>query len=186
MRNWAGNLEYATTDVRRPGSVEELQELIASAERVKALGSRHSFSAVADTTGVLVSAQALGLEAEVDEARGVAVVPGAATYAEVSTLLQQHGLALHNMGSLPHISVAGACATGTHGSGVRNGCLASAVEAVELVTADGELMTFRKGDADFPGAVISLGALGRGHAADVAVRADVRRGAGRPARRARR
>src|SRR5690349_22070716 len=86
QRNWAGNLEYSTS-VRRPGSVEELQELVAGADNVRALGSRHSFSAVADTTGVLVSTQGLDLGTEVDEARSVAVVPGAATYAEVATVL---------------------------------------------------------------------------------------------------
>src|SRR6476469_7379904 len=128
MRNWASNLEYSTTDVRRPQSVEELQQLVASAESIRALGSRHSFSTVADTTGVLVSTQGLDVGTEVDPARHRAVVPAAATYAEVATVLDRHGWALHNMGSLPHISVAGACATGTHGSGVRNGCLATAVE----------------------------------------------------------
>jgi alditol oxidase len=160
MRNWAGNLEYSTTDVRRPQSVEELQKLVASAERIRALGSRHSFSTVADTTGVLVATQGLDLTTEVDADHHRAVVPGAATYAEVATVLDREGWALRNMGSLPHISVAGACSTGTHGSGVRNGCLASAVEAVELVRADGELVTLSKGDADFPGAVLSLGSLG--------------------------
>src|ERR1044072_4684962 len=104
MRNWAGNLEYSTDDIRRPGSVPELQELVSSASEVRAMGSRHSFSRVVDTTGVLVSGQCLGLVAEIDDSAGVAVVPGAATYAEVSTLVHRHGWALHNMGSLPHIS----------------------------------------------------------------------------------
>src|SRR5690349_22466696 len=98
MRNWAGNLEYSTTDLRRPQSVEELQELVASAELVRALGSRHSFSTVADTTGVLVSAHELDLATEVDADRRRAVVPGAATYAEVATVLDRGGWALHNMG----------------------------------------------------------------------------------------
>jgi len=160
VRNWAGNIEYSTSDVRRPQSLAELRELVASSPRVRAMGSRHSFSTVVDTTGVLVSTQDLGLTAEIDAGRGVAVVPGAATYAEVGALLQQHGWALPNTGSLPHISVAGACATGTHGSGVRNGCLATVVEAIELVRADGEIVTLGVDDADFPGAVVSLGSLG--------------------------
>ena len=90
----------------------------------------------------------------------MAVVPGGATYAEVAPVLQDHGLALHNLASLPHISVAGACATGTHGSGPGLGSLATAVCAVELVTASGEVVRIDEGDAGFGGAVLSLGALG--------------------------
>ncbi len=164
--NWAGNLTYRATSLVEPGSVAELQEVVAThagtGHRVRALGSRHSFSTVADTDGVHVSTRALGLEVEVvtDAAGPVAVVPGAATYAEVAPLLHERGLALHNMGSLPHISVAGACATGTHGSGDTLGSLSTAALAVEMVTASGELVRLDAGDPDFPGAVLSLGALG--------------------------
>jgi xylitol oxidase len=160
LRNWAGNLTYSAADVRRPRSVEELQELVASSRHVRAMGSRHSFSTVGDTAGVLVSTRDIGLVTEVDAGTATAVVPGAATYAEVSVRLEQDGWALPNLGSLPHISVAGACATGTHGSGVRNGCLATAVEAVEMVRGDGELVTVHSGEPDFPGVVVSLGSLG--------------------------
>ena len=159
-RNWAGNVAYSTDDLRSPRSVEELQEVVASSPQVRAMGSRHSFSGVIDTTGVLVSTRELGLEATVDDDRRVAVVPAASTYAEIGTLLHARGWALHNLGSLPHISVAGACATGTHGSGVGNGCLATAVEAVEMVQADGELRSSSTADPDFPGMVLSLGSLG--------------------------
>ncbi len=124
--NWAGNVTYRARRLVRPGSVEELQELVAASsaagEHVRALGSRHSFSRVADTDGVHVDTRGLGLAVEVERRPEgtVAVVPGGATYAEVAPVLQDHGLALHNLASLPHISVAGACATGTHGSGDRN------------------------------------------------------------------
>ena len=140
MHNWAGNIEFSTTDVRRPTSVEELQQVVSTARRVHALGTGHSFNTVADTTGTLVSTRDLPLAVEVDANRAVAVVPGGATYAEVAAALDTQGWALHNLGSLPHISVAGACATGTHGSGVTNGSLATAVVGLELVRADGELV----------------------------------------------
>jgi alditol oxidase len=164
--NWAGNLTYAARELVRPGGVGELQEVVAAAatsgHRVRALGSRHSFSSVADTDGVHVSTRDLGLAVELEDGPDgpVAVVPGALTYAEVAPVLQAHGRALHNLGSLPHISVAGACATGTHGSGDTHGSLATAVTAVELVTASGELVRIDSGHPDFGGAVLSLGALG--------------------------
>jgi xylitol oxidase len=172
MRNWAGNVEFSATDVVRPTSVEQLQEVVAAAPRVKALGTGHSFNRVADTPGILVSTHALdlwpglgpdaGVEVLEDhEGLGpVAVVPGGATYAEVARTLHARGWALHNMGSLPHISVAGACATGTHGSGVGNGALVTAVVGVEMVRADGELVRLGLGDDDFAGSVLSLGMLG--------------------------
>lgn len=163
--NWAGNLTYGARELLRPAGVAELQEVVAAAaaagERVRALGSRHSFSTVADTDGVHVNTRDLGLSVELDGADGeVAVVPGAMTYAEVAPVLHVRGRALHNLGSLPHISVAGACATSTHGSGDHLGSLATAVSAVELVTASGELVRLDSADPDFGGAVVSLGALG--------------------------
>jgi len=163
--NWSGNLTYSARDLVRPASVAELQEVVAAAavagDRVRALGSRHSFSSVADTDGVHVSTRDLGLSVEIEgDDAAVAVVPGAMTYAEVAPVLQARGRALHNLGSLPHISVAGACATGTHGSGDDLGYLATAVVGVELVTASGELVRLDSTHADFGGAVLSLGALG--------------------------
>lgn len=158
--NWAGNITFSTTDVRRPTSIEELQQILADARLVRALGTGHSFSAIADTTGTLVSTASLLLDVEIDAERRVAVVPGGAKYAAVATALHAAGWALPNLGSLPHISVAGACATATHGSGNALGCLATAVVGLELVRADGELWQVHRGDPDFPGSVVSLGALG--------------------------
>ncbi|PKH37375.1 xylitol oxidase [Nocardioides alpinus] len=164
--NWAGNLTYGARELVRPGSVAELREVVATAaaagHRVRALGSRHSFSRVADTDGVHVSTRDLGLSVELEDGPEgpVAVVPGAMTYAEVAPVLQARGRALHNLGSLPHISVAGACATGTHGSGDHLGSLATAVVAIEIVTASGDLVRIDSGHPDFGGAVVSLGALG--------------------------
>ena len=164
--NWSGNVTYSAREVARPTDVAELQEVVAAAaaagDRVRAIGSRHSFSTVADTDGLHVDTRDLGLGVELEDGPEgpVAVVPGAATYAEVAPVLHARGRALHNLGSLPHISVAGACATGTHGSGDDNGSLSTAVTAVELVTAGGDLVRIGSEDPDFGGVVLSLGALG--------------------------
>ena len=161
-RNWAGNLTYGASALVAPRSLEELQEVVAGAPRVRALGSRHSFTPIADTDGVLVSVAALpdSGSVEVDEASGTATVGAGAAYGAVGTELERRGWALGTLASLPHISVAGAIATGTHGSGDSTGSLAAAVAALEYVGADGEVRTVRRGDADFDGSVVALGALG--------------------------
>lgn len=160
LRNWAGNVEYAASALHEPLGVDHLQELVAGSSRVRAVGSGHSFNRIADTTGELVSVRRLELPIELDPDARTATVPGGARYAEVTAALDAQGWALHNLGSLPHISVAGACATGTHGSGNTNQNLAAAVEAVEFVRADGELVHLSQGDGVFAGAVLALGALG--------------------------
>ncbi|MEV0802844.1 D-arabinono-1,4-lactone oxidase [Kribbella sp. NPDC050281] len=157
VTNWAGNVSFASA-LQRPGSVGELQEIVASSEKVRALGTGHSFNRIADSTGTLVSVADLPQVIEVGE-RGVTVSAGL-RYGEITAALQAQGLALHNLGSLPHISVAGACSTGTHGSGDTNGPLADAVNAITFVDASGELVTLTRADPDFAGSVISLGALG--------------------------
>jgi xylitol oxidase len=156
--NWAGNVVFSARAVARPRSVAELQERVAGAARIRALGSGHSFSPVADTTGDLVVLDDLPGVPEVDGDR--VRVPGGARYAAVNPVLHTAGRALPNLGSLPHIAVAGACATGTHGSGDGLGALATAVTAVELVRADGRLDTVRRGDPGFCGSVVALGAAG--------------------------
>ena len=160
MRNWAGNVLYSAEDVREPQSMDELQQAVAAATQARAMGSGHSFNDLIDCSETLISTRSLPLTIQVDSERAEVEVPAAATYAELGSRLHALAWALPNMGSLPHISIAGACATGTHGSGVGNGCLASAVMGLELVRADGELVTARLGDPDFPGMVVSLGSLG--------------------------
>ena len=158
MTNWAGNVTYSTERVLRPRSVEEAQELIAAGASLKPMGSRHSFSLVGDSTGALLSTEHLNRIVEIGD--DTVTVGAGIRYGELAAALDDHGVALLNFASLPHISVGGAIATGTHGSGASNQSLAAAVSAVELVDADGTLRTFRRGDADFDGAVVSLGALG--------------------------
>jgi xylitol oxidase len=158
VRNWAGNVTYAATRVVAPRSVEEAQELVAAEPRIRALGTRHSFSDLADSDAVLLSTEHLDRIVDVGE-RSVTVEAGI-RYGELGSLLDGHGLAVANYASLPHISVGGAAATATHGSGARNPSLASSVSALELVRSDGSLLQLRRGDDDFDGAVVSLGALG--------------------------
>ncbi|SFR71874.1 xylitol oxidase [Agromyces sp. CF514] len=163
-RNWAGNLAYGAARLARPTSVDELAELVVAAGRgsacVRALGSRHSFNRIADTDGLLVETSGLPTHVEIDAEARTARVSAGLRYGEVAEALEREGWALANLASLPHISVAGAVATGTHGSGDAIGSLATQVAALELVTADGSLLRLRRGDPDFDGAVVALGALG--------------------------
>jgi xylitol oxidase len=160
--NWSGNITFGAQRILTPGSVAEVQELVAGADRIRALGTRHSFNRLADTDADLVSLARLPERIDIDPAHSTVTVGAGLRYGEITQRLQAAGDALHNLGSLPHISVAGACASGTHGSGVGNGNLATAVRAIELVTARGELTMLRRDvDGDlFLAHVVGLGALG--------------------------
>ncbi|MGV9562253.1 FAD-binding protein [Streptomyces sp. NPDC003480] len=162
VTNWAGNITYTAKELHRPGSLDALRALVAAHAKVRVLGSGHSFNQIAEpgADGVLVSLSALPGEVDVDTAARTVRVGGGVRYAELARVVHEHGLALHNMASLPHISVAGSVATGTHGSGVDNGSLASAVREVELVTADGSTLRIGRAERRFEGAVTALGALG--------------------------
>ncbi|WP_332644990.1 D-arabinono-1,4-lactone oxidase [Aeromicrobium sp.] len=157
-RNWAGNIAYEAVMLLTPSSVEELQEIVATTPRIRPLGSRHSFNRIADTDAVQVSVEKLPDRFRID---GSTVTVGAGVrYGEMVGRLNDAGWALHNLASLPHISIAGAVATGTHGSGDGNGSLATAVSGLQMVTAGGELIEVKRGDPDFDGMVVSLGLLG--------------------------
>jgi len=158
--NWARSHAYRAARVAHPTSVAEAQELVAGAGRVRALGSRHSFTAVADSDGLLLSTRDLPLDLVLDEAARTVTVSAGARYGDVAAALDARGWALANLASLPHISVGGAVATGTHGSGDRNGSLAAGVRAIELIGPDGELRRVARGEADFAGSVVALGVLG--------------------------
>ena len=159
-RNWSGNLKYSAADHVSPGDVPTLQQLVAQSPAVKALGTRHSFSSIADTEGLHISTNRLNRILSLTGDKGLVEVESGVRYGELSEVLHREGWSLANLASLPHISVAGACATATHGSGVQIACLAEAVAEVEIVLADGSLQLFRKGQPEFFGVVVSLGALG--------------------------
>jgi xylitol oxidase len=157
--NWSGNVTYAASRLAEPTTVAELQQLVASTPRLTALGSRHSFNTIADTDAVQVTLTGLPPELEIDTDRRVARVAAGMTHAQVAAGLEARGWALANLASLPHISVAGAVATGTHGSGVGNASLAQSVVGFEIVRASGDVEV-----VDASGALdahrVALGALG--------------------------
>ncbi len=163
-RNWAGNVTFGTRRVAAPRTVDEARELIADAApgSLRPLGTRHSFSPIADTTGVLISSAgfAAASDIRIGADRASVSTPAGIRYGELARVLETEGLALGNLASLPHISVAGAVATGTHGSGIANGSLATAVRTVEFVDGTGTPTTLRRGEPDFAGAVVALGAIG--------------------------
>jgi len=159
--NWAGNLTYSTDSLYTPASTEEVRHIVKSCHHLRALGSRHSFNTIADSHHHQISLKSFG-DIALDEKARTVTIGGGVTYGVLAPWLEARGFALHNLASLPHISVAGAIATATHGSGLHNGNLATQIEALEMVTANGELLHLsRARDGDqFLGAVVGLGALG--------------------------
>ena len=160
--NWAGNIHYSAARWHWPETLEQLQAVVRRTRKLRVLGSRHSFNTIADTPEDLVSLERMPETVTVDRERQTVTVNAGLRYGRLGQLLEREGFALHNLASLPHISVAGACATATHGSGDRNGNLATAVAALEMVTAAGELVTLSRQQRpdQFDGAVVALGALG--------------------------
>ena len=159
-QNWAESFTYGAARFHQPATVNELRKLIRDSSRVKALGGRHSFSRIADTDADLIATSQFNQLVKLDEKNRSVTVGGGMKYGELAEPLHRAGFAVHNLASLPHIQVGGATGTATHGSGDGNGNLAAPVVAIELVTADGELLRIKRGDRDFDGAVVHLGALG--------------------------
>ena len=159
-RNWSGNVTFAAAARHCPTSLDELQRLVAGSQRLRVVGSAHSFNRIVDTAGDLVSVAGLPQRVDLDRAHSLVQVTGAVRYGDLGRTLQTLGFAVRNLGSLPHISVAGACSTGTHGSGLSNPALPASVRSVTLVTATGDLLTIERGDDGFDGAVVALGRLG--------------------------
>jgi len=159
--NWAGNYEYEAVRIHHPKTVEQVQELVRQSGKIRALGTCHSFNSIADSTEDLVSLDHFDPLISLDKENLTVTVAGGTRYGELSEYLHQQGFALHNLASLPHISVTGACATATHGSGDNHGNLATAVSAMELVIADGTVIgVSRKQDDLFQGMVVGLGGFG--------------------------
>lgn len=159
LTNWAGNQIFRSARPHRPASLDELRAIVARAPKIHALGSRHSFNDIADSAE-LIALDGLDQSIEIDRRARTVTVNAGIRYGELAQALEREGLALHNMASLPHISVGGAVATATHGSGDANGNLATAVAALELVTSEGDLLCLSRGDDDFAGMVVGIGALG--------------------------
>jgi alditol oxidase len=162
QQNWARNYTYSAARWHDPKTVEHVQELVRRCNKLKALGTRHSFNGIADTIEDIISLEHFDRVVDLDRKRRTVTVEAGVRYGQLCQYLHHEGYALHNLASLPHISVAGACATATHGSGDGNGNLATIVAAMEMVTANGEVIVLsREHDGDkFNGAVVGLGGLG--------------------------
>lgn len=158
--NWSEHVAFGAASTHHPQSVAEVQEIVRGAAKLRVVGARHSFNHIADTTGALVSLRSLPRRAEIDRAAQTVTIDGGTTYAELAPVIDAAGFALFNLPSVPDFTVVGAVSTAMHGSGNANRNLAASVAGLEIVTASGDLLTLKRGDRDFDGAVIGLGALG--------------------------
>ena len=158
--NWAEHVAFGAAGVHFPASLAEVQDIVRAAPKVRVVGARHSFNHIADTTGALISLRALPRRAEIDTAARTVTIDGGMTYAELAPIIDAAGFALFNLPSVPDFTVVGAVSTATHGSGNGNRNLAASVAGLEIVTASGDVLRLKRGEADFDGAVVGLGALG--------------------------
>ncbi|MBD2701045.1 FAD-binding protein [Spirosoma sp. BT702] len=162
IKNWAGNYEYSTNKISSAKSIQQTQELVKKYSKLKVLGTRHCFNGIADSKNQFLSLREMDEVIALDPKAHTVTVDASMKYGQLAPYLDKKGFALHNLASLPHISIAGACATATHGSGVKNGNLSTAVAAMEIVTAKGEIRSLSRakdGEA-FKAAVVHLGGLG--------------------------
>ena len=162
QHNWAGNISYQASHWHVPTTLEQVQNIVQNSHKIRGLGSRHSFNSIADSDDTIISLKQMNRILEINAETKSVRVEGGITYGDLCKALHEEGFALANLASLPHISVVGACMTGTHGSGEGNGNLATAVSAIEMVGADGEIIKVNRADhgEEFAGMVVSLGALG--------------------------
>jgi xylitol oxidase len=162
LKNWAGNLEYNTDRLHTSISLEQVQDYVKKESKLKVLGTRHCFNNIADSKDGFLSLKPMDKVVAIDTAKRTVTVGAGISYGQLCPYLDGKGFALHNLASLPHISIAGACSTATHGSGQKNGNLATAASALEIVTADGKVVNLsrERDDETFNGAVVGLGALG--------------------------
>jgi xylitol oxidase len=160
LQNWSGTYQFTAREVVAARTVEEVRRAVTAGGRVRAVGTRHSFNDLADTEGMLVSVAGIAPEPVIDAAAGTVTVGAGISYGGLAAWLQERGWALHNLGSLPHISVAGATATGTHGSGGGNRILSAAIAGLRYVAADGELRQADRSTPGFEALAVGLGAFG--------------------------
>lgn len=162
LTNWAGNLAYGTDHLHEAATINQIRSVLRSQEKVKVLGSRHCFSSIADSRHILLSLKPMDEVVSLDPSARSVTVGSAMKYGQLAPYIDAKGFALHNLASLPHISISGGCSTATHGSGEQNGNLSTAVAALEMVIANGDVVKLSRHSEPnlFKGAVVGLGALG--------------------------
>jgi xylitol oxidase len=162
LRNWAGNYRYSSNRLTAATSLAQVRDFVRKRAHFKVLGTRHCFNGIADSADEFLSLREMKEVVALDRAARTVTVESGMSYGQLCPSLDRDGFALHNLASLPHISIAGACATGTHGSGVNNGNLSTAVSAFEVVTAGGDVLSIARSQdpRTFHAAVVNLGALG--------------------------
>ena len=162
LTNWAGNIEYGTDKLYSAKSLKDVQDFVRNRNKLKVLGTHHCFNTIADSNSEFLSLKPMDQVVNLDANAKTVTIESGLSYGQLCPHLDREGWALHNLASLPHISVAGACSTATHGSGEKNGNLATAVSALEMVNANGDLVKLSRsqdGEA-FRAAVVGLGAMG--------------------------
>jgi FAD/FMN-containing dehydrogenase len=164
VRNYGKNVSFRPRVVARPRTVDELIEVVRGARRLRAVGAAHSWSPAIVTDDTLVSLDRLRRAPALDRERRQVTAAGGLRLRELNAWLDRQGLALANLGSIDSQSLAGVIATGTHGSGRGFPCLSAQVARLELIDGRGERVTLTRGEPDFDGAVVGLGALGVVHA----------------------
>jgi xylitol oxidase len=162
LKNWSGNLTYSTSNLLEPETVEDVVRIVKDTPKFRVLGTRHCFNQIANSKDNLLSTSRLNKVISIDSTGYSVTLESGVRYGELCQQLHEKGFAIHNLASLPHISVAGACATATHGSGIKNGNLATAIKAIEFISGTGEVVNLsRDKDGDtFHGSVVGLGSLG--------------------------
>ncbi len=158
LDNWAGNYHYGTTNLYRHSTIDQVRKFVTECDSLRVLGTRHCFNGLADSKYALITLSSMDQIVSLDRKLRTVTVESGMSYGQLCPYLHEQGFALHNLASLPQISIVGACVTGTHGSGVKNGNLATAVSALDIVTASGDTLTIsRAKDGDmFFGAVVNL------------------------------
>jgi L-gulonolactone oxidase len=165
-RNWGGNVSARPARQVAPASVEELAAAVRRARedglKVKAVGTGHSFTSIAATDGVLIRPHLLTGIRGIDREAMTVTVEAGTPLKRLNAALAREGLSLTNMGDIMEQTVSGATSTGTHGTGRESGSIAAQIKALELVTADGSVLTCseKENPEVFAAARTGLGALG--------------------------
>jgi xylitol oxidase len=155
--NWAGNIRYLSDKLYEPTTLDELKALVQNNSRIKGQGTNHSFNGIDNSTFGFIRVTKMNQVISLDETNMTVTVQAGMRYGELCKYLEARGYALHNLASLPHISIGGSVATATHGSGDKNGNLSTAVRGMKIMNAAGEIIDAGE---DLNSIIVHLGALG--------------------------